>query len=101
LYQGYYPWAPIDAVLSVLDLSRTTRTRLPKVKTPALLLQSHKDTEVAPENMNILYNGISTPTELKRMVWFEKTGHDMFRDCERDAIIDAITNYVRERIGAK
>ena len=51
--------------------------------------------------MEIIYNQISTPVELKRIVWFEKSEHEMFRDCERYAIIDVIANYVHERIGAK
>jgi carboxylesterase len=101
LYQGNYAWAPFSAVLTVLDLSKSARTQLSKVKTPSLLIQSHKDELVAPENMDILYQGISTPAEQKIIVWFEKTGHDMFRDCEQDAIIGVIMNYVKERIGSK
>jgi carboxylesterase len=89
----------MGAVVSVLDLSRAVRACLSEVKMPALLIQSRKDAMVAPESMDIIYNGISTPAELKRMVWFEKNGHDMFYDCEGDAIIDTITNYVREHIG--
>jgi len=100
-YRKNYTWAPMGAVVSVLDLSKVVRTRLPEVKVPALLLQGRKDNMVAPESMDMIYNGISTPAESKRRVWFEKNGHDMFYDCERDAIIDAITNYVRERIGAE
>lgn len=101
LFQGNYTWAPMKAVLSVLDLSKSVRTQLSRVKTPSLLIQSRKDGTVAPENMDIIYQGISTTTEQKKIVWFEKTGHDMFRDCERDAIIGVITNYVMERIGSK
>ena len=101
LFQGNYTWVPIQSILSVLDLSKTARSQLPKVKTPALLIQSRKDGTVAPENMDIIYHGISTRVELKQSVWFEKTGHDMFRDCEGDAIIDLITSYVKERIGIR
>lgn len=101
LFQGNYTWAPIHSVLSVLDLAKAARAQLPKVKTPALLIQSRKDGTVAPENMDLIYNGISAPPEKKHSVWFEKTGHDMFRDCEGDAIIGVITNYVKERIKAK
>jgi carboxylesterase len=101
LFQGSYTWAPMGAVLSVLDLSKSVRTQLSKVKTPSLLIQSRKDDTVAPENMDIIYQGISTSTEQKKIIWFEKTGHDMFRDCERDAVIGVIMNYVTERIGSK
>lgn len=96
-----YPWAPADAVLSLLDLARLTRRILPEVSVPVLILQSRKDVTVAQENVAILLKGISTPTEMKRVVWFEKTGHEMFSDCERDVIIEVVANYVQERIGAQ
>ena len=98
-YRKNYTWAPMGAVVSVLDLSKAVRTHLAEVKSPALIIQSRKDAVVAPESMDIIYNGISTPPELKRKVWLEKTGHDMFHDCEGDVIIDTMINYVRERIG--
>ena len=99
-YNTNYLWAPIDSVLAVLDFSKATRNRLVEIKTPTLILQSRKDTMVAPASADIIYNEISTPAGQKRIVWFDKTEHEMFRDCERAAIIEVITNYVRERIGS-
>jgi carboxylesterase len=100
-YRRNYMWAPMGAVISVLDLSKAVRTHLAEVKIPALILQSRQDAVVESESMDIIYNGISTPSELKRKVWLEKTGHDMFHDCEGDVIIDTIINYVRERVGVE
>jgi carboxylesterase len=100
-YDTNYPWVPTDSVLTLFDFSKVTRKRLIEVKAPVLILQSHNDSSVAPESVEIIYKQISSPVELKRIVWFEKTEHEMFRDCERYAIIDVITNYVRERIGIK
>jgi carboxylesterase len=100
-YNTNYLWAPIDAVESLLDFSKATRKRLAEVKLPALIIQSHNDSSVAPESAEIIYKQISTPAELKRIAWFEITEHEMFRDCERYAIIDVIANYVRERTGVK
>ena len=99
-YNTCYLWAPIDSVLAVLDFSKAIRKQLGVVRTPTLILQSRKDTMVAPASAEIIYNEISTPAAQKRIVWFEKTEHEMFRDCERAAIIAVITNYVRERIGS-
>lgn len=99
-YDTNYTWAPMDALYSFVDFSKVTRKRLAEVKTPTLILQSHKDTTVAPESAEIIYQSISTPGNLKRIVWFETTEHEMFRDCERHAIINVITKYIRERIGA-
>ena len=54
-----------------------------------------------PKSADIIYNEISTPAALKRIVWFEKTMHEMLLDCERDAVRDVMLDYVRERIGAQ
>ena len=42
-------------------------------------MQSRKDTTVAPESARIVCDGISTPPDQKRIVWFEVTEHEMFR----------------------
>jgi carboxylesterase len=100
-YDWSYSWVPIHASLSVLDLSRTVRTRLSDVKVPTLLIQGRKDGLIAPENMEIIYNGISTPAGQKRMIWFEKSGHALFYGYEYEAIIEVITHTVLERMDAK
>jgi carboxylesterase len=94
-----YPWVPGDAVLSLLEFSKITRRRLPKVRVPTLILQSRNDSTVAPESADIICTGISTPREQKGIVWFEETEHEMFRDCEREAAVATIVNWVRGRIG--
>jgi carboxylesterase len=101
VYNTNYRWAPTDAILSLFDLSRVSRNRLAEVKTPTLILQCHNDPSVAPASANVIYQGISTPDAQKRIVWFERSGHEMFRDCERGATVDEIVKYVQERIGAK
>jgi len=101
VYNTNYRWAPTDTILSLFDFSRVARNHLVDVKTPALILQSHKDLTVAPASANIIYHRISTPGAQVRIVWFEKSGHEKFRDCERGASVDVIAKYVREQIGVK
>lgn len=96
----HYPWAPRGAVVSNLDLYRIVRSQLSRVGSPALLIQGQKDDAIAPENMDIIYNGISTPNQLKRKIWFENTGHDPLYDCEHDMVIKSIVDYVGSRVGA-
>ena len=93
-----YHWAPMDSIVSFLELSEETCRFLPEIRVPALILQSRKDTTVAPESAEIIYKRISTPTEQKKIIWFDETEHEMFRDCEREAIIKAIVGYVKERV---
>jgi len=97
-YNTNYLWAPMDAVVTLLGFSRAIRKQLRSVKTPTLILQSRKDTTVAPDSADIIYKEISTPIGQKHIVWFEKTEHEMFRDCERAAIIEVIKSYVQERV---
>ena len=94
-----YAWAPIDATASLLEFAKVTRRRLPEVRVPVLVMQSRRDTTVAPDSAHIIYDRISTPPDQKRIVWFEMTEHEMFRDCEREATIETVVDYVRERAG--
>ena len=97
-YDTNYPWAPMEAVMQFLAFSGATRKRLPEITLPTLIIQSRNDTTVAPESADIVYNGIATPPEQKRIVWFEKTEHEMFRDCEREAVVRSVVDFVRERL---
>ncbi len=98
-YDTNYAYAPMEAVREFLIFSRAARQRLPEINVPALILQSRNDSTVAPEAAEIVYGELATPPEAKRIVWFEETEHEMFRDCERDAVVEAIADYVRVRVG--
>jgi carboxylesterase len=98
-YDTNYPWVPGDATLSLLEFSKITRLRLPEIRVPALIMQSRNDSTVAPESATIIYEGISTPREQKRLVWFDETEHEMFRDCQRDDTVETVVDWVRERTG--
>lgn len=100
-YNTNYLWVPLDAGASVLVFAELARKRLGDVEVPALIIQSHSDSTVAPESANIICNEISTPPEQKGIVWFEKTEHEMLRDCESEAVVDEVVKYARERIGVK
>jgi carboxylesterase len=96
-YDTNYRWIPLDALLSFIEFTEVTRRRLPEVRVPTLIIQSRNDSIVAPESAEIIFSGISTPAEQKRIAWFEATEHEMFRDCEREACIRTVVEYVRER----
>ena len=94
-----YPWAPADAYVQALEFCEEAQRRLPDVNVPTLILHSRKDTVAAPESASLIFEGISTPREWKRILWFEKTDHIMFCDCEKVAVIDAVLGYVCRRCG--
>jgi carboxylesterase len=92
-----YHWAPMDAISSFLEFSQLTQERLPEVHVPVLILHSRQDHTAAPQSAEMLYRQISTPLEQKSIVWFQKTSHEMFQDCESTAVCRKILDYVRER----
>lgn len=94
-----YAWAPGEAIGQILEFSEVTRRRLPEVRVPMLIMQSRRDSTVAPTSACIVYDRVSTPPEDKRILWFDETEHEMFRDCERTDTIQAVVDCVREHTG--
>lgn len=93
-----YNWIPTKTWLNIFDFMRKTEERLPEVTVPAMILHSKNDSSNAPYGAEILYANLSTPEDQKSLVWFEETEHDMFNDCERDAVIDTVVEYVKTRL---
>jgi carboxylesterase len=97
-YRRSYPWAPKDSVLSLIELSMVVRPRLKKVKLPTFLVQGRKDDSVSPTGITIIRDGLSTPPGQICIRWFERSGHDIFFDEGGDEVVEAILEYIRERI---
>jgi len=93
-----YRWAPMDAILSSIAFTAVARRRLADVRTPALILQSRKDGFVAPVSAEIIDGAITTAPESKHIIWFEKTDHEIFRDCERETAVQVVMNYIQDRM---
>jgi carboxylesterase len=93
-----YRWAPMDAIQSFFDLIKMTRSRLSEVKVPVLILQSRRDSSVKEEGPEIIRNSISTPSTQKHIRWFEKSQHELFRDCEREEVVETVVDYVMQRV---
>lgn len=97
-YPMGYEWVPMKTWVNAFDFMRVTEERLPKVNIPILIVHSKNDIDNAPAGVKILDERISTPRDQKRIVWFEKSSHDMFNDCEREAIVATVVDYVKERL---
>jgi len=93
-----YGWAPTEVFVPMFDLLALTEKRLAEVTSPILIMHSKKDSMNSPEGAKILYDRISTPPEHKHLVWFEKTEHAMFQDCEREEVIRTVVEYVKGRM---
>ncbi len=93
-----YPWIPIEFVVECMKMQKATRSLLPQVREPVFILASRNDPTVDAKAVELIMQEASTPPEQQRLNWYEKTKHEMFRDCECDCIIQDIVDYVREMI---
>jgi len=91
-----YPKFSTRAFASLLDYSRNIPDILSFIKAPILVLQSKKDKVVAPRSAKVIYEKVSSRD--RSLIWFEKSGHEMLLDCEREAVVDKIMNFVRLRM---
>jgi len=95
-YDTNYDRAPMDAIVSFLDYTTYVEGRLPEVRAPALIIQSHKDQTVAPKSAQIIHDRIASTD--KRIVWFERSHHEMMRDLEREKVFETIQAFLKERL---
>ncbi len=94
----HYSWVPTDAILSFFDLIKKSKPLLDRVNVPVLIIHSRRENTVRPESARILYNGIATDPSEKSILWLERSGHQLFCDCERDKAVQAIVDHVSCRI---
>jgi carboxylesterase len=93
-----YPWAPMVALLSLLAFIAATSQRLHQVSLPALILQSHGDPTVLDASAVTLLSGLGTPAADKRVVWLQRSGHELLQDVDRVAVIEAVVGFVGGRM---
>ncbi len=95
-----YPKFPTDSFNSLLEYGKLVEQKLPQVRVPILVLASRKDSIVAPAAATTIYERVSTPADHKRIIWFERSGHEMLQDMEADEVVDSIEDWLGEEIGA-
>jgi carboxylesterase len=95
-----YEWAPTMAIMSLFDLVQATPPILDRVNVPVLILHGRNESIVLPESADMVMRGISTRPEDKAVVWLEKTDHQIFCDCEREAAVSASVGFIVSRIVA-
>ncbi len=92
-----YPKFATDAFASLWEYSRHVTRQLSFVKAPILVLHSHQDQVIAPRAAQIIYAKVSSRD--RTLTWFEKSGHEMLLDLERDAVQEAIMQFIRHVAG--
>jgi carboxylesterase len=82
--------------LQLKKLIKNNRTALDQITIPILLIHSKADKGVPIKNINKLYRHISSKN--KRRVIFEKSGHVVTEDIEKDRAFNEIYEFIKQNI---
>jgi len=94
-----YPKFPTDAFVELYRYAAEVGNRLSFVKVPLVVLHSRKDQVISPRAAQAAME--RTSSKDKRIVWFEKSGHEMFLDLEADAVTAEVARALDGLLGAK
>lgn len=92
--QWYYTRVPGAAVGEMYRLLRRAWRVAPHVRAPALLIQSRGDAVLRPEGAVALLRRIGASD--KRLVWLERSGHNMLVDAERERVFAEVYRFLCE-----
>jgi carboxylesterase len=84
----------LDAARSAVELIRVVRAEAHVITTPALILQSHRDSIVDPRGARWLFDHLGTPDAGRELVWFERSDHLLALDVEREAVIARVLRFL-------
>lgn len=89
-----YMQSPSDALVRLIEFGKFTANPrlLANITVPILILASSQDRTVVPSTASDLLNAVSSRD--KQLKWFDKSGHEMLRDAEREQVLDAIEGFV-------
>ena len=94
LAQGY-PRLPTSAFLALVAYARWLEPRLSQVQTPTLIVHSRVDRVIHPASATRIYERLGGTDN--QLCWFERSGHEMLVDCEADAVLDCLEQFVLAR----
>lgn len=87
-----YPKFATSAFASLLSYAKRTEARLGEISAPTLILMSHRDTVIKPLSAVVIEAGLASRE--KRVLWFERSGHEMLQDLEAAAAVEQIAAFV-------
>ncbi|MEP7188353.1 MAG: alpha/beta fold hydrolase [Roseiflexaceae bacterium] len=75
---------PVGSLYELARLQRQVRSDLALVRLPTLIMQGRNDETVNPRSAIEVAAGIRSADQ--RLVWFERSGHQLPREAEREAV---------------
>ena len=87
-----YSRFPVKAFASLYELSKLIESKLRDFTQPLLILQHRKAQVTHPKGAKLIYANVRSKD--KKLHWFNRSGHEMMQDCEREAVFETIMTYV-------
>jgi carboxylesterase len=87
-----YPRLPTSAFLSLVAYARWLEPHLERVQTPTLIVHSRRDRVIHPTSATRIHARLGCAE--KELRWFERSGHEMLVDCEADAVLDTVEQFL-------
>lgn len=92
-----YDKLPTSAAYAMLRFAQRTRSALPRINCPILVIQSHNDHTVHPGNAEIIFNEVSSGD--KELVWVDRSYHVITLDHDRDEVYRRTFEFIDARAG--
>ncbi len=86
------PTKPLGSLFKLVDLCK--KQLLKKITVPCIVLQSTSEHTVEPRSAQFIYDNISS--KKKELVWFDKSGHILTLDVEREEVFKKISKFFEE-----
>lgn len=83
-----------DSFVSLYRYGRVVEQILPRVQAPLLVIHGRRDRVIKPSAAQVIYERAGSAR--KELRWFERSGHEMLRDCEAREVVAASETFIRQ-----
>jgi carboxylesterase len=93
---GNYTTFPSATFVTIARAGKRVETLLPRITTPMLIVGARCDRVVQPAVAQIVHDRVGSRE--KALAWFERSGHELLLDCEAEAVVARIGQFLRGRL---
>jgi carboxylesterase len=88
-----YDEVPINIITKVKVLIEDMKRSLPQVKCPVILFQGKKDSQIAKNSMEFIYEHLKS--NFKKKIWLERNDHPILGCPDHDVIVKEISTFIK------